>query len=192
MPRCTIVGVGALGSHLVHLLRNEPLELVVVDDDRVGAKNVLSQFHPKSTVGKNKTVALAQTMQFLYGAKLRGIPHRVEGDNCFALLAEGMVDLVIDTLDNAPSRRLVQTVVRAHKIPCLHGALAADGAYGRSCWDEQFVIDEGAAGAPTCEDGRHLPFVALVAAYLARSVQEFVATGRKVGFEVSPFGAVAT
>ena len=133
---------------------------------------------------------LQQTLNFLYGTKLEAIPHRLTLENVFMLLSDS--DLVADCLDNAPSRRLVQTVVRAHKIPCLHGALAADGAYGRSCWDEQFVIDEGAAGAPTCEDGRHLPFVALVAAYLARSVQEFVATGRKVGFEVSPFGAVAT
>jgi len=190
MLRCTILGAGALGSHLILLLRNEPLELTVIDFDHVDSKNVLSQFHPRGMVGKLKTNAIQQTMQFLYGTKLTTRPVRLNDGNCDVLFNDA--GLVIDCLDNAPSRLLVQTGVRLRRIPCLHGALAADGAYGRACWDEKFVVDEGAAGAPTCEDGRHLPFIALVSAYLARSVQEFAATGRKVGFEVSPFGAVAT
>ncbi len=67
----------------------------------------------------------------------------------------------------------------------------ATGSFGRVVWDESFAIDdEPEAGAKTCEDGAHLPFIALTAAYLARAAQEFLARGEKIGFHVSPAGAV--
>jgi hypothetical protein len=59
-------------------------------------------------------------------------------------------------------------------------------------WDDAFVIDsEVGAGAATCEDGEFLPFIALTAAYMARSVQIFLRDKRKVGFSISPAGSVA-
>ena len=45
-------------------------------------------------------------------------------------------------------------------------------------WDERFTPDEeGTPGAATCVDGEHLPLIALVSSTLARTVQDFVATG---------------
>lgn len=185
-----IVGVGALGSHLVPLLRNEKVAIKIVDFDRIEQKNVASQFHAKTTVGKAKVVGLAQTLQFLFGQKVEGIPHRVTVDNVKQIL--GGAHLVIDCLDNGASRRLIQDAVRATNTPCLHGALAADGGFGRIVWDEHFQIDdESAVGAPTCEGGEHLPFVALASAYLARSAQTFLRQQKKVGYQVSPAGAMA-
>ena len=35
--------------------------------------------------------------------------------------------------------------------------------------------------ASTCEDGEFLPFIALTAAYMARSVQIFLKDGKKIG-----------
>jgi molybdopterin/thiamine biosynthesis adenylyltransferase len=184
-----VVGVGALGSHVVQLLRNERATLRVIDFDKVEQKNVASQFHGKPGVGKPKVLALKQAMQFLFARDLETIPHRLAADNAKELLGAG--DLVIDCLDNGASRRILQDFVRTAGIACVHGALAADGGFGRVVWDEAFAIDdEQAGGAATCDDGAHLPFVAIASAYLARAAQEFLATGRKIGFEINPGGAI--
>lgn len=185
-----IVGVGALGSHLVQFIRNEKVDIRVIDFDRVEQKNVMSQFHGKPGVGKNKVAALRQTMDFLFSTRIQAIGNRLAANNIEELFTDAT--LVIDCLDNGASRKLVQDYVRKHNLPCLHGALAPGGEFGRSVWDEQFVIDsEAGAGAATCEDGEFLPFIALTAAYMARSIQLFRKEKKKVGFSISPFGVVA-
>lgn len=190
MKKIIIVGVGALGSHVALLLRNEA-SIKAVDFDRVETKNTLSQFHGKPSVGKNKAQAAQQVFQYLFGVKLETIPHRLTGDNAKEILSGAA--LMIDCLDNAASREVVQGFSRTAKVPCLHGALAANGAFGRVVWDERFEIDtEDAAGAPTCEDGEHLPFIGVVSSLLARSAQEFLRRGRKIGFEVNPIGVITT
>lgn len=190
MKKITIVGVGALGSHAALFLRNEG-DIKIIDFDRVEQKNTLAQLHGKPGVGKNKTQSLGQIMQFLFGLKLRTVPNKLTSDNARELL--GDADLIIDCLDNAASRELVQAFSRETKIPCLHGALAADGAFGRVVWDENFVIDsEDGVGAATCEGGEHLPFIGIASSLLARSAQEFLGTGKKIGFELHPGGVTRT
>jgi len=188
MKKVIIVGVGALGSHVAMLLRGEA-ELRLIDFDRVEMKNTASQFHAKTAVGKNKTMALAQTFQFLWSTKVETRPTKLTEDNATQLLGGG--DLIVDCLDNAEARRVVQSFARAQCIPCLHGGLAADGALGRSVWDEHFVADEAVEGAATCEGGEHLPFIAIAAGYIARSAQLYLRTGRKRGFQVYDTGATA-
>ncbi len=77
MKKVTIVGVGALGSHLLQFTRNLDATFKVIDFDKVEQKNVMSQFHSKPNVGKGKVSSLAQTMQFLFGKKLDTIPHKL-------------------------------------------------------------------------------------------------------------------
>ncbi len=193
MPKLvTIVGVGALGSHLVQFLRTVPdITIRVIDFDRIETKNTLAQFHARSHVGKLKAPSLQQTMFFLWGTRIEVSSSKLVSDNVRELL--GKADLVIDCLDNGEARRLVQGFVRKGSIPCLHGALAADGGFGRVVWDESFIIDdEGVGGAATCEAGEHLPFIAIVSAYLARAAQMFLVNGKKVGFQVSPGGSIKT
>ena len=185
-----IIGIGALGSHLVQFIRNEKVDIKIVDFDRVEQKNVMSQFHGKPGVGKNKVDALKQTMDFLFKRNLQIVSHKLVENNVDVLMKDAT--LVIDCLDNGASRKLVQDYARKHNLPCLHGALAPGGAFGRVVWTEQFVIDsEVGVGAATCEDGEFLPFIALTAAYLARSVQLFLKDKKKVGFSISPVGVVA-
>jgi len=102
-------------------------------------------------------------------------------------------DLIVDCLDNAEARRIVQGFARRTNTPCLHGGVDAEGSFGRVVWDEDFVIDSGAApGTPTCEDGENLPFIASVSSYIARSAQAFLRKGVKHGFQISPGGVVLT
>lgn len=185
----TVVGVGALGSHVVQFLRNEA-QLRVIDFDRVEAKNTLAQFHGKPGNGKLKVAALQGTMQFMWGVKINTNSNKLVDSNVTALLQHS--DLVIDCLDNGAARRLVQRYVRETSTPCLHGALAAGGAFGRVIWDEEFIIDdEPTGGAPTCEDGQHLPFIARVSAYLARAAQIWLRHGNQIGFSISPVNVIS-
>jgi molybdopterin/thiamine biosynthesis adenylyltransferase len=184
----TVVGVGALGSHLVQFLRSEDVAIRVVDFDRVEQKNLLSQFHGKPAVGKKKVDSLKQSMQLLFGLRIQTVGSKLVHDNVEALLTG---DLIVDCLDNAVSRSLICEWVRAQDIPCLHGALAPDGSFGRVIWDEDFVIDsEVGVGGATCENGEFLPFIAITSAYLARAAQVFLNTQEKIGFSISPAGSV--
>lgn len=189
MKTVTIVGVGALGSHLVQFLRNLDVNLKLIDYDRIEQRNTRSQFHSKGGVGKGKVQHLAQTMQFLWGLKVGTVPHKLTSENDDQLLSGS--DLLVDCLDNSDARHLIQGFARRSQTPCLHGALAADGGFGRVVWDPDFKIDdEDVVGAATCEDGGFLPFIAVTSAYMAQSVQEFLSTGRKLGFHIHGGGAV--
>lgn len=187
----TIVGVGALGSHVLQLLRNADATFRLIDFDRVEQKNTMSQFHGKPSVGKLKVQSLGQTMNMFFGIKAELFTTKLQENNSSELL--GLSSLILDCLDNGAARRVVQNYARNNKIPCLHGALAADGSFGRVVWDENFVIDnESSVGTATCEDGAHLPFIAITAAYFARSAQVFLADGKRIGFQINPVGAIVT
>lgn len=191
MRQVVVVGVGAVGSHLVQFLRNEDIEILAVDFDRVEKKNTLSQFHGSMSLGKLKVQGLQQTMQFLWGTKIKVVPHKLTRDNVAMLF--GKSTLVVDCLDNGESRRIVQEYVRNTGTSCLHVGLAADGAFGRVVWDPEFKIDdETDVGDATCEAGEHLPFIVIVAAYAARSVQHFLKDDRQLGFSIHAGGAVRT
>ena len=152
---------------------------------------MLSQFHGKPGVGKLKVQALQSSLALLWGTKLVAVSSKLTTTNEDQLLSGA--DLVVDCLDNAEARHIVQGFVRRSNTPCLHGGVDAEGSFGRVVWDEDFAIDSGAApGTPTCEDGDNLPFIASVASYMARSAQAFLRKGVKHGFQISPGGVVLT
>ena len=181
----TVVGAGALGSHFVQFFRNEACTIKIIDFDRVEQRNVASQFHSKAGVGKKKTASLQQSLKFLYGREIISVSNKLTKDNVKELLSNA--DLIVDCLDNGASRRLVQDFARSSQTPCLHGALSANGDFGRVVWDELFVIDdESVQGAPTCEGGDFLPFIGIASSFLAKSAQAFLSTGKKGSFSISP------
>lgn len=193
MNSIVIVGVGALGSHLVQFIRNLDVEIVVVDFDRVEQRNVMSQFHGRSSVAKLKVQALQQLMNFTFKRKIVTNSNRVTTQNAVQIL--GGADLVVDCLDNGESRRIIQDFVQERKAPCLHGALAENGAFGLVRWDEDFrVDDEDVSGAHTCEAGEFLPFIAIVSSFMAMAVQQYVESDGQIrhGFDVYPSGARLT
>ena len=188
--KVVIVGVGALGSHLVQFMRNLDVDVTVIDMDVVEMKNVASQFHAKGTVRKKKTEALKQSMKFLFGSSVSTIPHKLTSDNVEQLL--GGADLVVDCLDNAEGRVLIQDFCSDESISSLHGGLAAGGEFGRVMWDYHFTIDaEPSQAAPTCENGEFLPFIGITASYMARAAQQFLEEDKKVGYSIHPGGAFA-
>lgn len=156
--------------------------------DRSEQKNVLSQFHTRMTLGRNKAQSLQQSFQGLFGVRIEANTNKLTPDNVEAIL--GNATLVIDCTDNKEAREVIQKFVRANDIPCVHGALAASGDFGRVVWDEVFVADQETGDGATCEDGAHLPFFGIVSAQLAQCVQTFLETGKKVSLQILPSAIV--
>src|SRR5271157_6501633 len=109
MKKVTVVGVGALGSHFVQFLRSEDVEFKLIDFDRVEQKNTLSQFHGKPGVGKLKVQGLQSTLSLLWGMKVEVNTNKLTEENAQQLLAGA--DLIVDCLDNAEARRIIQRYV---------------------------------------------------------------------------------
>ncbi|WP_426732927.1 HesA/MoeB/ThiF family protein [Myxococcus faecalis] len=176
--RIVFCGVGAIGSQAAVLCRNLEATLVFIDFDRVESKNLLAQAHVKPSVGKNKAEALKLQLLNLHGVKAESFGVRVTRDNVAALC--GGADLVVDCFDNQDSRRVLSGFAREAGKPLVHGAVSADGTFGLVRWDERFRPDaEDTAGQATCEGGAHLPLLGLLAATLARGIQDFVKHGTR-------------
>jgi hypothetical protein len=185
MKKVSIIGVGALGSHLLLFARNWEVELGVVDFDRIESKNIQSQFHTKMGQGKNKAKALQQAMHGLFGVKIAAGTAKLADNNAGQVL--GAPDLVVDCTDNIAARSIIQTYVEAPVVECLHGCLSADGTLARAVWTEHFTPDkEGGEGEATCEDGANLPFHAMAGALLASVAQRFLETGEKKSWQLTP------
>jgi hypothetical protein len=189
--RIVICGVGALGSLAATLCRNLDASLAFVDFDRVESKNLLSQAFVKQSVGKNKAEALKLQLFNFHGVKSDAFGVRLSESNVDALLAGA--ELLVDCFDNASSRSLLCRHSDGGKIPLVHAALSGDGSFGLVRWEPRFRVDaEDVEGQATCEGGEHLPLIALVAASLARSVQDFVRQGVQRDYMVSLSGVTET
>lgn len=191
MKTVTIVGVGALGSHVMLFARNWKVGFHLIDHDRVEQKNMQAQFHSRMGLRQNKALALAKALQGLYGLKVRATPHKLVEDNVVALLGGGRsdTDLVIDCTDNIAARQLIQQHCDFWGIPCLHGCLSASGDFARIIWSELFKPDpEGFDGEATCEGGEQLPFYAVASGLIAMVAQQFLEDGKKINLQVTPFG----
>lgn len=193
--RVCIFGVGALGSHAALFLRNQGVVLRLVDFDRVESRNLLSQAHVRMGVGTHKVASMQGVLTNLWGVprdRVEARPVRAAPENLRELCAGS--DLLLDCLDNAAGRNLLQAHARASQLPLLHAAISADGHVGLVRWDEVFVAEaEGQAGQATCEDGgKMLPNIALLGALLARSAKLFLERGERVGYLMSPGGVRQT
>lgn len=189
--RIAFCGVGALGSNAVLYCRNLEAELRLIDFDRVESKNLAAQWFVKQSVGKNKAEAVRLQLANFYGRKAEALGVRLGALNAAQLL-DGC-DLAVDCFDNQDSRLVLSQAARDRSLPLVHAALAADGSFGLVRWDERFAPDrEDEAGQATCEGGEHLPVIGLLAAVLARTIQDFVARGDRRDYMVGLSGVTAT
>lgn len=184
----TIVGLGALGSHVAQALRNLKGGLKLVDCDCVEQKNTLAQFHSNMSLRRNKAQAMQQAMLGLWGIKIDVVPHKLNDDNAKQLL--GGAGLVIDCTDNLAARECMMKFCKAEDIPLLHGAMSADGSFAQVIWTEWFKPDAESGNGATCEDGENLPFHMLAGSLIAQAAKTFLVKGRKTNFQVSPGGVL--
>jgi len=129
--KCVLVaGCGGLGGYVIECLGRLGVgHLVVVDGDIFDETNLNRQLLSSNmNLGKPKVLAAQQRMQAI-NPLVKEDPHQVM---LTKINAPGFLqgcDLVVDALDNIPSRMVLINAARDMNIPLVHGAIA--GWYGQ-------------------------------------------------------------
>lgn len=125
-----IAGAGGLGSNCAaHLVRAGVRRLVLVDFDRVEARNLNRQFFFRDQLGMGKVEALAENLRRIEpGVELELYPVRLEAANIPVVFSE--CDLVVEAFDLAGAKSLLLECL----LPTGKMVVAASGiaVWGRS------------------------------------------------------------
>lgn len=127
-----VVGCGGLGGYVMQsLARFGVLHLSVIDGDTFSTTNLNRQlFSAEDAIGRFKVHACKDRLAIINSdATVYAIPEMLTEQNADTLLAGH--DLVLDCLDNIPSRRILDAGCRRLGIPYVHGAIG--GFYGQVC-----------------------------------------------------------
>ena len=123
--RVAVVGAGGLGGQVILLLARVGIgHLVVVDHDLFDETNLNRQaLSNRESIGRPKSeVAVATVGSINPGVEVT--PYQVKLDTSNAREILDGSDVVVDALDNVPTRFALEKATKALKIPLVHGALA--------------------------------------------------------------------
>jgi len=123
--KVTIIGLGGLGGTILELLARVGIgELVVVDKDVIGESNLNRQILSRETnLGEEKIkAALERVKEINSSIQVTGYAVFINADNVKEFIKGA--DVVVDALDNLPSRFVLEEACRKLKIPLVHGAIA--------------------------------------------------------------------
>ena len=123
--KVAIIGAGGLGGTVLELLTRMGIgKLVIVDKDIIGDSNLNRQIlSTKTNLGQSKTeVAVKRVKEINPSIEIIGHSVFIDSDNVKKII-EG-AEVVVDALDNLPSRFVLQKACRDLKIPLVHGAIA--------------------------------------------------------------------
>jgi len=123
--KVAIIGAGGLGGTVLELLARMGIgKLIVADKDIMGDSNLNRQILSTETnLGQSKTeVAVKRVKEINSSVEIIGHSVFINSDNIKKII-EG-ADVVVDALDNLPSRFVLQKACRNLKIPLVHGAIA--------------------------------------------------------------------
>jgi len=119
-----IAGAGGLGSPVsIYLAAAGVGRIRIVDDDKVEISNLNRQIlHWDEDVGENKADSARDKLRRLnQNVQVEGISERITENNILQLVAD--CDLIVDAMDNFPTRYLLNKAALAKNIPFLHGAV---------------------------------------------------------------------
>ena len=122
--RVGVAGAGGLGSAvLLYLVAAGLGSIVVVDRDRVSLSNLNRQvLHWSDDVGRAKTVSASEKLARLNPETVVDLHHEdITEMNIDQLF--GGVDVLVDCLDNFPTRYVANDYVLRRRIPLVHGAV---------------------------------------------------------------------
>src|SRR5680860_178345 len=123
--KVAIIGAGGLGGTVLELLVRMGIgELIIADKDIIGDSNLNRQILSTETnLGQSKTeVAVKRAKEINSSIEITGHSVFVDSGNVKKII-EG-AEVVVDALDNLPSRFVLQKACRDLKIPLVHGAIA--------------------------------------------------------------------
>ncbi len=119
-----VVGAGGLGSTVIELLARQGIgHLIVIDDDRFVEDNLNRQImSTEGNLGQYKVMAAATRVREINSATtVKTFRERLTGDNAQSLL--GGAQVVVDGLDNLPSRMVVEQICRQLAIPYVYASI---------------------------------------------------------------------
>ena len=168
-----IIGIGAIGSWLALYLARPEWELLLWDDDRVEQENLATSAFLEHHVGAFKSI-VASELAAGKGCRARFITDTLTNTNWLKMHPENL-DLVIDCLDNAPSRR----VLHRRPVPTIHVGVS-DAGSGAVIWDENYQVPEDGyerGENPTCTHALNKAVLRMVATTAASVVEDFMDSG---------------
>lgn len=131
--RVLVAGCGGLGGYLIEfLLRMGVGEITAVDGDVFEESNLNRQLlSSEADLGKQKALqAEKRAKQINTHVHFRAVAAFLDGENAYHLV-NGQ-DLVLDALDNIPSRLLLEDVCRQCGVTLVHGAISG--------WNAQVAV----------------------------------------------------
>ena len=123
--KVAIIGAGGLGGTVLELLARMGIgELIIADKDIIGDSNLNRQILSTETnLGQSKTeVAVKRVKEINSSIEITGHSVFIDSDNVKKIIKGA--DVVVDALDNLPSRFMLQKACRELSIPLVHGAIA--------------------------------------------------------------------
>jgi molybdopterin/thiamine biosynthesis adenylyltransferase len=123
--KVVIIGAGGLGGTVLELLARMGIgKLIIADKDIIVDSNLNRQILSTETnLGQRKTeVAIKRVKEINSSIEIVGHSVFINSDNVGKII-EG-AEVVVDALDNLPSRFVLQKACRDLKIPLVHGAIA--------------------------------------------------------------------
>jgi len=122
--KIVIAGGGGLGSpSSIYLAAAGIGTIRIVDHDRVELSNLNRQvLHWDNNIGRRKVVSATEKLsQLNQGVKIEAIDEMITEANVSQLVAG--FDLVVDAMDNLPTRYLLNKAALEKDIPFFHGAV---------------------------------------------------------------------
>jgi molybdopterin/thiamine biosynthesis adenylyltransferase len=123
--KVAIIGAGGLGGTVLELLTRIGIgKLIIADKDIIVDSNLNRQIlSTENNLGQSKTeIAVKRGKEINSSMEITGHSIFINSDNVEKII-EG-VEVVVDALDNLPSRFVLQKACRDLKIPLVHGAIA--------------------------------------------------------------------
>jgi molybdopterin/thiamine biosynthesis adenylyltransferase len=119
-----IAGAGGLGSAVATYLTAAGVGVIrVVDHDRVELSNLNRQvLHRDEDIGKGKAVSATEKLRKLNPeVKIEAVQEMITEANISRLVAG--FDLIVDAMDNLPTRYVLNKAALRENIPFFHGAV---------------------------------------------------------------------
>jgi molybdopterin/thiamine biosynthesis adenylyltransferase len=129
--KVVIAGCGGLGSPIAIYLAAAGVGTVrIIDHDTIELSNLNRQIlHWDKDIGRNKTESASEKLSQINGeVKIETLRETIDEGNVYRL-TDGF-DLIMDAMDNLPTRFLLNQAAIKHNIPYIHGAV--HGLEGRA------------------------------------------------------------
>lgn len=180
-----VFGVGAAGANtFMHILYTYPgLDLTVVDDDIVEARNVDPGTQPymKSDLRRPKVQSIQRIATTAKNKRVNAVKKRITNVSDIRNIVENPESvLILDTFDNAESRNLFALLDGTYSV--LHIGFSA-GLTGEAVWNgvwEPMTPSPRDAAIDVCEMGLARPFIFALTALAGIVISRFIEKGEKV------------